>query len=140
MAVPFVQAIYLCARYGRRTELQGYAAQLQALGYVITSRWVLEPSAFPDDGRSAFPRALTRAVALQDWADVRAADTLICFTEDPDTPWSRGGRHIETGMALAWGHLVLGVGPEENIFHSLTAVQFDTFAEALTWMQTTRGA
>src|SRR5213076_749243 len=32
--------IYLAARYSRHVEMQGYAKQLRAAGYEITSRWI----------------------------------------------------------------------------------------------------
>lgn len=36
---------------------------------------------------------------------------------------SRGGRHVEFGMALALGKRVIVVGPRENVFHLLPEVE-----------------
>lgn len=45
---------------------------------------------------------------------------------------SRGGRHVEFGMALAMDKRLVVVGPRENVFHLLPAVeQFDTWPLAL---------
>ena len=57
--------------------------------------------------------------AQDDYADVYEADALIVFTERTRSTHSRGGRHVEVGLALAWGKPVLVVGPLENIFYTL---------------------
>jgi hypothetical protein len=132
-------ALYLCARYGRRAELQGYAVQLQARGYPLTSRWLTDPPAYRDTGTTP-PPAAVRRVALEDVADVQLADLLLCFTEAPDSPYGRGGRHCEYGLALAWGKRLLVVGPEENVFISLAHQRVATFAEALAWLARQGGA
>jgi hypothetical protein len=126
-----MHAIYLCARYGRRAELQGYAVQLQARGHVITSRWLIDPPAYVDTGTTTPPAAMARRVALDNVTDVRLADTLLCFTEASDSPYGRGARHVEVGLALAWHKRLLVVGPEENVFISLAHQRWATFAEAL---------
>ena len=48
-----------------------------------------------------------------------AADTVIIFTEIPNTILATGGRHVEFGLALAQGKRVIIVGPRENVFHYL---------------------
>ena len=42
----------------------------------------------------------------------------------PRAPLStRGGRHAEFGIALALGKRVIVIGPRENVFHALPAVE-----------------
>lgn len=77
--------IYLAGRYSRRAELAGYAAELRALGYEVTSRWLNGSHEGP--GRDAAPTiAEQRQWAQEDLADVLAADTLVAFTEAPEQP------------------------------------------------------
>jgi hypothetical protein len=134
-----MHAIYLCARYGRRTELQGYAVQLQAAGYAVTSRWLLDPPDSIDTGAIQLPPAVAQRVAQVDTADVHRADTLLCCTEAPDSPYGRGARWVEYGLALAWNKRLLVVGPDENVFVSLAHQRFVTFADALTWLSLQEG-
>jgi hypothetical protein len=129
--------LYLCARYARRAELQGYALQLQARGYAITSRWITETiPAYGDTGDIEAPAALARRVARDNLTDVHRADTLLCFTEASGSPYGRGARHVEFGLALAWNKRLLVVGPNENVFVSLAHHRWATFAEALAWLST----
>ena len=66
--------------------------------------------------------------AKDDFDDLRNADLVVAFTEPPRSGNSRGGRHIEAGLALAWGITLWIVGPRENVFYCLPQVrQFKTF-------------
>jgi len=57
----------------------------------------------------------TRA-AVENLEDVEAADLLILRAE-PDRSFVPGGKHVETGAALALGKPVLVLGHPENVFH-----------------------
>jgi hypothetical protein len=117
--------VYLAARYSRRRELCEYAAYLAAFGHSITSRWLEGNHQISDDGLSAEAKAEERTrFALEDWADLMAADLCINFTEPPRGTNSRGGRHVEFGAALASGKRVIVVGHRENVFHCLPQVEF----------------
>lgn len=121
--------IYLSARYARREELCAYREQLIAAGHECTARWL--------DGEGD---DLGENAAI-DVEDVLRADTLVNFTDEPAEysphPWaSRGGRHVEAGIALGAGIPVVIVGPRENIFHHLPpgcVRVVDTFDDALRW-------
>lgn len=63
-----------------------------------------------------------RAWAMEDVADILRSDTTILFTESGHVGRS-GGRMVEFGMALAWGHRTIVVGPRENVFHFLDDVE-----------------
>lgn len=127
--------IYLAARYTRRRELCAYADDLRAQGHQVTSTWIkgLHEASEGDDGHhlTGTPEQI-RSWAEEDWADLHAADCLIGFTEPPYSEFSRGGRHVEWGAALAIGLRCICVGPRENVFYQLPAVErFDTWPEAL---------
>lgn len=142
--------IYLAARYSRREELCAYRSQLRALGHSVQARWLdgkhqLSDKGAPigdhgeelvegvDDGSTQVRNAELRAhFANDDWEDVTAAELVINFTEPPRSNASRGGRHVEFGIALAKGTRCIVVGHRENIFHWLPQVEFcATWEEAL---------
>jgi len=60
---------------------------------------------------------------------------LVSFTEDPNAivaGAARGERHVVFGIALAAGKRICIVGPRENIFHHLFAVEwYATVADLL---------
>ena len=128
--------IYLAARYSRFLEMQDYAAQLKALGHTITSRWILGDHDIRAHGQSEAPYWMP-LWAEEDWEDLANADTVISFTEAPgNTPGrSRGGRHVELGMALALQKRCMIVGPREHVFHWLPLIEcYATWEDALHWL------
>lgn len=121
--------IYMAGRYSRRLELMECRRQLAGLGFVTTSRWLNGNHQISD--RGADPSAATR-FAEEDLEDVRAAHLLIAFTEEPRATASRGGRHVELGVALGAGIPAWIVGPAENVFCWLpTVTRFDRWDDAL---------
>lgn len=61
------------------------------------------------------------------------SELLIAFTEQPRTGATRGGRHVELGIALGMMKRVWIVGPRENIFCWLDDVRhFETWDACLT--------
>lgn len=125
--------IYLAARYTRREELLAYAGDLGVRGHNVTSRWLLGNHQVSDDGLRDDANAADRLrFATEDWEDLQRAETVVAFTESPRSEFSRGGRHVELGAALAWGKRVIVVGPAENVFCCLPqVVRVDTWPEAL---------
>lgn len=105
---------YLAGRYGRRAELARVAGELRKLGIGVTSRWLDGDHDQVDDA----------IAALEDLADIRAADVVISWTEGDAVPGrARGGRHVEFGLAYALGKRLIVVGHRENVFHSLPRVE-----------------
>ena len=142
--------VYLAARYSRREELCGYRARLQAAGFVVTSRWLNgshqinaagtpigeDGAALIEEGDDERAAALRREFVQEDVADVFAADALIAFTEVPRSSTSRGGRHVELGIAMGRGIHVIVVGPRENLFHWYPGIPaFGSFGAALRCLQ-----
>lgn len=115
--------IYLASRYSRRDQMRELAAELTRMGHEITSRWLeTEWVNRPGDGAAAPPEYREKYAAI-DMEDVRAADCVVNFTEAPGDG-SRGGRHVELGLAVAWGKRIIVVGHRENLFHHLPVVEF----------------
>lgn len=138
--------IYLAARYSRRTELCAYRETLEIHGHTVTSRWLngdhqISDSGVPigengsrlvEEGECDRAAALRESFALEDYRDVASANLVISFTEEPRTTNSRGGRHVEFGIALGQLKRCWVVGPRENIFHWLENVRvFESFADVL---------
>jgi hypothetical protein len=116
--------IYLCARYARHEELNGYAAELRAVGYDVQAEWI---TGVHDNTDSA-------ECARIDFNEVVAADIVISFTEAPGLIQGRGrgGRHVEFGIALGLGTRCIVVGSRENVFHHLPSIEFyESWATAI---------
>lgn len=124
--------IYLCARYGRRDELRGYAAEATRAGLHVVSRWL-----YVQDDDSCTDPAEQARWAERDWDEIRQCDALVFFTEaDPASPGAgRGGRNVEWGLALAMRRMRILVGAPENCFHQLAYRTFPTWAEALEFLR-----
>lgn len=129
-----MRRIYLAARYSRREEMARYAADLEALGYTVTSRWHQE-------GKTPLPGIHTEKLrrragrfAQEDAEDTKDADLFIAFTTTPmasevpgagvrATEQENGGTHVEFGIAYALGKELWVVGPRENVFHCLPGLR-----------------
>lgn len=119
--------IYLSAQWSRRDEIEGYAERLREAGHDVVSRW--HSGMMGDDRRGS----------IKDWrrwahADLSAIDrceAFIAFTE-PQGTYSRGGRHVEWGYALA-NQLrpVEVVGPFESQFYALADQRWDDVDDML---------
>lgn len=115
--------IYLAARFSRRDQLRELAAELHRMGHEVTSRWLDTEWANRPNESSAAPPEYREKYALIDMEDVKAAECVVNFTEAPGDG-SRGGRHVEFGLAIAWGKRLIVVGYRENLFHHLPKVEF----------------
>ena len=123
-----MRSVYFAARYVRLSELNRYRAELEALGFDVTSRWLTVAAREPG---AAYSDDEWRSLALIDQEDVLAADTVVCFSEEQGAG-GNGGRHVELGMALALGKQVIVIGRREHIFHRLPEVTVvESWPEAL---------
>lgn len=104
--------LYLCGSYDRRQEFLSYAAGLRALGHEIMSRWL--------EGNDDLS---PERQASMDATDVLLSDCLITFTYPEGEGPSRGGRHVEFGIAWYTKKRLVVVGPRENIFHHFPEVE-----------------
>lgn len=116
---------YLASRYSRYIELQEYRADLEKLGHTVTSRWINGGHKVDDQGLSQEAEQEERIrLANEDVEDLMEADWIIAFTEAPRSSNSRGGRHVEWGIALATSKRVIVIGHRENVFYCLPQVEF----------------
>lgn len=129
--------IYLAARYSRHPEMQKCRDDLEALGHVVTSRWISGEHATVNDSMfSPGDEKIAERFAGEDVDDLLVADWVISFTEPQRSTNSRGGRHVEFGIALAAGKRCVVVGPRENVFHYLQGVEvYDTWADCMAGLQ-----
>ena len=115
--------------------MQVIREQLCAAGHSVTSRWIDggHQLAVIEISTSARCEEQSR-FAREDWDDLVEADCVISFTEPPrELNSSRGGRHVEYGMALALGKKIIVVGFLENVFHHLPEVLFFEDWDQLRW-------
>lgn len=110
------QTVYLCARYSRHEELNGYAEELRRENFHVCCEWI---TGAHHDTDSA-------TCAEIDYDEVERADIVISFTERPGeiSGRGRGGRHVEYGIALALHKRCIVVGYRENVFHHMPQVEF----------------
>ena len=111
--------VYLISRYSRFLEMQRYRAELTVLGHRVTSRWINGEHRLKDNDETEAQR-----FAIEDIEDLLAADCIISFTEAPRSEHSRGGRHVEFGIAIMCGKRLMVVGYRENVFYYLPQVEF----------------
>lgn len=122
--------IYLAGRYGRREEIVGYIADLGGAGHTCSSRWLFQET---DSTKRAVTDEQRQEWAVMEMEDIAKSDAMILFTEEPDVNGAgRGGRHFESGAAVAMNKPLVLVGPRENLFHWLPNIpQCETIEEAL---------
>lgn len=124
--------IYLAARYSRHPELQLYAKDLEKLGHEVTSRWIQGNHEISGISRGNINHKDNERLAREDYFDLFISDQVICFTEPPKSNYSRGGRHVEFGLAFALNKKIIIVGHRENVFYFLPEIPFyETWSEAL---------
>jgi hypothetical protein len=123
--------VYLAARYSRKNEIKEYSYDLMEIPDLkVTASWLDELHA-PDSVMSDVSDDLLEHYADVDVHEVKNADVLVFFAEDPLVGTPRGGRHVEFGIALALGKIIFVVGPHENIFHYQPRVyHFDKWEQA----------
>lgn len=119
--------VYLAAPYGSRATIRGYAQQLSKVGFTVTSSWLDEKHEINDGTQgaaTALPDDQVDQHARDDMRDIDKSDLLVLFTSASVGVEGGGGRHVETGYALAKlgaAHVIV-VGDPENVFHRLSAV------------------
>jgi hypothetical protein len=112
-----MRRIYLAAPFDQIDRMKAYAAQLRALGFEVTSRWLDEQDKGGDtdltneDGSTQIDkRELAVAFGVRDIRNILTADTLIEF--NPGKPLLRNTRLAEFGGAFFLGKQCIVVGPE----------------------------
>jgi hypothetical protein len=112
--------VYLASAYQTRPVIKGFAEELDCIGMQCTSRWLdetVEIAPGTTGPATDLEEGQVRGHVLDDFEDIRSADVLVLFTESVTGEKGGGGRHVETGYALAKGKKVIVVGDPENVFH-----------------------
>jgi nucleoside 2-deoxyribosyltransferase len=119
--------VYLAGPYAARDLLGRYARELEQIGYHVGTRWLAEDhSITPGTEGAAVDLADEQAAqhAMDDLADILLAFTAasVLPADERVKRGTSGGRHIETGYALALNKPVVLVGDAENVFHRMPHV------------------
>lgn len=125
--------IYIAARFSKRPEANQLARELMDVGHAITSRWVKPDSdhVTPTGLSKQAADAERQRFALEDLEDVIACDCCVSLMEEPRNN-SRGGRHVEFGIAVGLKKKLVIIGPRETVFHHLPEVEhYDTVEDFL---------
>lgn len=143
--------IYLAAPYAARDILKDDLAFWADHGHEVTCGWVkgtrpLETASFGISAHST--QEEVEAHTQMDFDDIDAADALVLYTSEYLTAragWGNteaseknlhsGGRHVETGYALAKGKPVIVVGPLENVFQRGMGLWASDLTEALSALE-----
>lgn len=112
--------IYLAARYSRFKEMQKVRADLEAIGHIVSSRWINGDHNLDEHCTSEEKLRLVH----EDIEDLCRADCVMSFTEVPRATNSRGGRHVEFGIGLVLDKRLIVIGPRENVFHHYPSVEW----------------
>ena len=117
------------ATYPRKAEMQDFVRELEVLNWHNISRWITST----DDDND---KARYHQFADDDMLDIYGAKNFILFTESYPTP-DRNSRLVEFGMALAYGKIVITIGPKETIYcYHDHAVNYATKVEFLNALAT----
>ena len=123
--------VAIAASYRHKEKMQIFARELEDLGWHNISRWV--DSEADDSNTQEYHQ-----FADDDMRDIYDAKNFIIFTEPFPTP-DRNSRLVEMGMALAWGKIVITIGPKETIYcHHEHVINYETkekFLAALATLQ-----
>lgn len=117
--------VYLAAPYQSRDQIKTYGQELERIGFTVTSSWLDEKHDINEGTTGAATELSTQEVATHaaaDLADIDRSQLLVLFTEAAVGHRGGGGRHVETGYAIAKTIPVLVVGEPENVFHRLGRV------------------
>ena len=117
---PIRMTVYLAASWNEAAVLRDISAALIAKGYDFS----LAPSAWLDaeaSGAEGFPsdRDECLDVTVDIVKSIRTCDVLIAWNGQPST---RGGMHVELGIAIGLAKPIIVVGEPVNLFQKGAAV------------------
>lgn len=91
--------VYIAASYPRIEEATKLGEELEIMGYEVLSYW--------HQGVERDPSYHSGQRAIRDMFAVQQCDLFIELIGDTD---SRGGRHCELGLAIAWEKKIILIG------------------------------
>ena len=112
-----MKKIYIAAPFNRAGAASYWAAGAEDEGWEVVSTWFYQPRT---DTMSHIKHDTERVlgVAISDLRELASADAVVVMAGGSTS----GGKHVETGLALAMGKRVVIVGggtDYENVFHAL---------------------
>lgn len=88
---------YIAARFSRLEAVKACAAELEAAGITVTSRWFRGGHEWVGTPDEEIPVHRNAQFAAEDLEDINAADVLVCLTEPARSgPPHRGGDSMST--------------------------------------------
>lgn len=138
--------VYIAAPYAARDHVRAWLTWLlPRTSLEVTSSWLdadHEIHAGTVDTAPDMPDEYAYQHSMKDCVEIYSADALILLTHSFVSQWgftlaqtTSGGRHIETGYALAIGKPVIVVGEPENIFHRGVCTVVPDFASAIRYLK-----
>ncbi|MBU0847191.1 hypothetical protein KKH23_08420 [Patescibacteria group bacterium] len=111
---------YLAAKFPRRREIALYRQQLIDLGHVCDCRWLTNSKHQDEfDNLTTNKPGFNCRLAQEDLADLYNSEALVLF--GPGS--TRGGCHVEFGVALALNKRIIWIGRRTHVFSYLTCVK-----------------
>lgn len=127
--------VYQAAQYPRKAEVAHNRKVLIDRGFVDITEWVEEPHC-PTMQLGELNEEEARLIAERDINAAMRCDFMLFYSE-PGQKIIRGGRHVEFGVALAFGAEIIVIGGKENVFHHLNdIVHVPDFGTALVYLLT----
>ena len=116
--------VYIAGKWEARVRLRAMAGALRVGGYHVTSSWLDRPES------DLYVIADGTTQAPLDLDEIDQSNIFILDTLDEN---KTGGANVEFGYALAHSadRLLILVGPQRNIFHTLAAIRFEDWLDAL---------
>lgn len=108
--------VYIAAPFGARNLAKWARTILDGYGITSTARWLdlHGDEKIDDEG--------LRTEAYEDLRDIEASDALVLLNDAVLAPLGQGGKHFETGYAIALGKPVFVIGKPTNVFHYICEV------------------
>jgi hypothetical protein len=121
--------VYVGGSYTGRARIKKEAERLASLGFNILSRWYDDEDFIEKAWDHNMHGRVAEAMAMCDTYAILDAQLVVIDTFEPSTT---GGRYVELGAALMkklLGHdiTVVHIGPQTNIFETLTREHYDTW-------------
>lgn len=127
--------IYIAASFPYKYRALEFKDFLHSVGYAVSSGWIQKAKGYDTDEDPEEKKQRLIAASADDFAEVRACDTFVMFTEGKYAEQTTsGGRHAEFGMAVAHNKKIVLIGPLENVHHyspSIKNVSYEEYEKAI---------
>lgn len=110
--------VYIACRFEDQHTARMLREALAEHDIICISRWLEEET---ESALGSGPE-YRRERAEMDLRDIDISDALVLINPPEHHRTGTGGRHVETGHAIAIGHRVFIWGKRESIFHDLESV------------------